>query len=116
MVKYKRKKIKKLLDTKFHSKPAYDEKYIKAKVKTFNAMVNTVFWNDKIPKENVHYTWIAAISIDSVMKIDKKNYPQAYLKECKYEIKWKKMTKFISAGLDFDGSNDFNDSDDSNSK
>ena len=50
------------------------------------------------------------------MKIDKKNYPQAYLKECKYEIKWKKMTKFISAGLDFDGSNDFNDSDDSNSE
>ena len=50
------------------------------------------------------------------MKIDKKNYPQAYLKVPKYEIIQKKMTKFISVGLDFDGSNDFNDSDDSNSE
>ena len=27
------------------------KKYIKAKVKTFNDIVNKVFWNDKIPKE-----------------------------------------------------------------
>ena len=39
---------------KFHSNPVYDEKYIKTKVKTFNGVVNKNFWNDKIPKENVH--------------------------------------------------------------
>ena len=43
--------------------------------------------------------------------MDKKNYPQAYLKECKYEIKIKKMTRFIDFELDYSG-----DSNDSNSE
>ena len=50
-------------------------------------MVYTIFWNDEIPKENVHYTCITVISIDSVMKMDKKNFAQVYLEECKYEIR-----------------------------
>ena len=54
-----------------------------------------MFWNDKIPNENVHYTCIAAISIDPVMKMNKKNYPQVYLEEWKYEVKKKKMTRII---------------------
>ena len=61
-----------MLNVKAHSKPVYNEKYIKTKVKTFNAVVNTIFWNDEILKENVHYTCMAVISTDSVMKIDKK--------------------------------------------
>ena len=66
------KSIKKVLDMKFHSKAIYDEKYIKAKVKTFNEVLNTVFSDNKIPKKNGHYTCKAAKSIDSVMRIDKK--------------------------------------------
>ena len=57
---------------KFHSNPVYDEKYINAKVKEFNGVVNTNFWRDKVPKEGVHYTCIAYLSIDSVMKREKK--------------------------------------------
>ena len=63
-------KIKKTLGIKLQSKPVYDVKYIKAKSKTFNEVVNTVFSDDKIPKESIHYTCAAAINIDSVMKID----------------------------------------------
>ena len=40
-----------------------------------------------IPKENMHYTCIACITIDSVLTIDKKNHPQVYLEECKYKVK-----------------------------
>ena len=40
-----------MLSPKFHTESVYDKKYIKAKVKTFNDIVNKVFWNDKIPKE-----------------------------------------------------------------
>ena len=57
---------------KFHSNPVYDEKYINAKVKEFNGVVNTNFWGNKVPKEGVHYTCIAYLSIDSVMKREKK--------------------------------------------
>ena len=85
------------------------EKYINAKVKAFNGVVNAIFWNDEIPQENVHYTCIAAVSIDSVMKMDKKNYPQVYLEECKYEIKKKKMARFIDVELDLDDSDDSGD-------
>ena len=67
--------------------PVYDEKYIKVEVKEFNGVIKTNFLGDEIPKENVHYTCIACTTIDSVMKMEKKNYPQIYLEECKYKIK-----------------------------
>ena len=70
--------------------PIYDKKYIKVKVKPFNGIVNTIFWNYETPKENAHYTCIAVISIDFVIKVDKKSYPQVYLEEYKYEIKKKR--------------------------
>ena len=47
----------------------------------------------------MHYTCIACITIDSVMKMEKKNYPQVYLEECKYKIKKIKMSKFINTDL-----------------
>ena len=80
-------KIKSMLSIKFHSQPIYDEKYITTKVKTFNNMINTLFPGDEIPKERIHYVCISAICIDSVLRADKKNYPQVYLEQCKYKIK-----------------------------
>ena len=65
-------KIKKTLNTKFHTIPVYGEKYIKAKVRKYNGAIKTNFWGDKIPKEGVHHTCIACISIDSVMRMGKK--------------------------------------------
>ena len=90
-------KIKETLNIKFHSVPVYDEKYIKAKVREFNGVIKTNFLGDKIPKENEHYICIACITIDSVTKMEKKNYPQVYLDKCKYKIKKVKITKFIEA-------------------
>ena len=58
------------------------------------------FRSDAVPKKGVHYTCIACISIDSIMKIERKNYPQVYLEECKYKIKKKNLVIFIDAELD----------------
>ena len=52
------------LKVKFHSQPIYDKKYIKTKVKTFNGVVNIVFFGNEIPKEKNHYACSAAICID----------------------------------------------------
>ena len=93
-------KIKETLSIKFHSMPVYDEKYIKAKVREFNGVIKTNFLGDEVPKENKHYTCIACITIDSVMRMEKKNYRQVYLEECKYRMKNIKMTKFIEAELE----------------
>ena len=92
-------KIKKTLCIKFHSMSVYNEKYIKAKVREFNGVIKTNFLSDEVPKENKHYTCIACILIDSVMTMEKKNYPQVYLEECKCRVKKTKMTKSIEAEL-----------------
>ena len=62
-------------------------------------MIKTNFLGDEIQKENMHYTCIACITIDSVMKMEKNNYPQVYLEECKYKIKKIKVSKFINTDL-----------------
>ena len=48
----------------------------------------------------MHYTCIACMTIDSVMRIEKKNYPQVYLEEWKYRMKKTKMPIFIEAELE----------------
>ena len=47
------------------------------------------FTNNVIPLEKTHCTCISAIDIDSVLKIDKKAFPQAYLEQCKFKLKKK---------------------------
>ena len=47
------------------------------------------FTNNVIPIEKADYTCIYAIDIDSVLKIDKKAFSQAYLEQCKYKLKKK---------------------------
>ena len=43
----------------------------------------TNFLGDEVPKESVDYTYIAFLTIDSIMRMEKKNYPGIYLEECK---------------------------------
>ena len=49
--------------------------------------------------EKNHYICIPAIDLDSVLKIDKKAYPQAYLEECKYKLKKRKIVSFIDSEI-----------------
>ena len=79
-------KIKETLNIKFHSMPVYDEIYIKAKVREFNGVIKAIFLGDKMPKESMHYNCIACITIDTVMRMEKKHYLQVYSKECKYRM------------------------------
>ena len=101
--------IKNKLGTKFHSKPVYDETYIKAKVREFDSKIKTNFLGTDVPKENMHYTCITCITIDSVMRIDKKNHPQVYLEECKYRVKKIQMSRFINTELKLDSDSDLSD-------
>ena len=78
------------------------KKNLKAKVREFDGVIKTNFLGNEVPKENMHYTCIACITIDSVMRMDKKNHPQAYLEECKYRIKKIQMPRFINTELKSD--------------
>ena len=69
-------RIKELLNgVKLSSDVIYDDQYIKIKVKNFSEVIKTLPNGDKIPAERVEYTCLACISVDSVLKVDKKNYP-----------------------------------------
>ena len=65
-------KIKEKLNIKFHSKPVYDGTYINVKVREFDGVIKTNVLGNEVPKENMHYTCIACITTDSVMRMDKK--------------------------------------------
>ena len=107
--------IRKLLKVKFAVNPVRDDKYLVAKLKIFNRINRSTFNNkNNIPIERNHYICIPAIDIDSVLKIDnKRTYPQAYLEQCKYNLKKRKIVNYIDDEIidDDDDDDDHGDSD-----
>ena len=99
--------VKSLLKLKFAASPIRDDKYIIAKLKIFKKKNITTFNNNNIvPTEKDHYIYIPAIDIDSVLRIDKKAYLQAYLEECKYKLKKRKLVSFIDSEIIDDSDSD----------
>ena len=64
--------IKNKLGIKFHSEPIYEKKNLKAKIREFDGDIKTNFLDNGLPKENMYYTCIAWITIDSVIRMNKK--------------------------------------------
>ena len=97
--------VRKLLKLKFTVR---DDKYIIAKLKIFNKINRTTFTNNAIPIERNLYTGIPAIDIESILKIDNKRaYPQAYLEQCKYKVKKRRVVNCIDEEIiDEDSEND----------
>ena len=88
--------IRNFLKIDFTVDPVQDDVYLVAKLKIFNKINKTTFTNNAIPIEKNHYICIPAIDIDSVLKIDKRLYPQAYLEQCKYKLKKRKIVNYIN--------------------
>ena len=88
--------IRKLLKIDFTVNPVRDDIYLVGKLKIFNKINKTTFTSNAIPMEKHHYICIPAIDIDSVLKIDKRLYPQAYLEQCKYKLKNRKIVNYIN--------------------
>ena len=63
--------IKNKLNIKFYCMSVYDKTYIKAKLREFGGKIKINFLGNKVPKENMYYTCIACITIDTVMKMVK---------------------------------------------
>ena len=106
--------IRNLLKIDFTVNSVRDDIYLVAKLKIFNGINRTTFSNNAIPIEKDHYICIPVIDIDSVPKIDKKAYPQAYLEQCKYKLKKRKIVNHIDDEIiDEDSDSDINDAIDS---
>ena len=107
--------IRSLLKIDFTVNPVRDDIYLVAKLKIFDRMNRTTFNNNNyIPKERNHYICIPVIDIDSVLKINKRAYPQAYLEQCKYKLKKRKIVNYIDDEIiDEDCNSDIDDAIDS---
>ena len=100
--------VRSLLKLKFAASPIRNGKYISAKLKIFKKKNLTTFNNNIVPIEKNYYICTPAIDIDSVLKIYKKAYPQAYLEECKYKLKKRKIASFIDSKIIDDSDIDSN--------
>ena len=94
-------KFSNLMDIKFDSEAIYgnNNKYIKGK-KLYGDKVNTNFQGKRISKENASYKCLLLIMVDSVIKVNKKYYPQTLLEKCKHEIKKTKKENLINDDLE----------------
>ena len=108
--------IRNLLKIDFTVSPVRDDIYLVAKLKIFNKINRTTFNNNNnyTPMEKNHYICIPVIDIDSVLKIDKRAYPQAYLEQCKHKLKKRKIVNYIDDEIiDEDSDSDIDDAIDS---
>ena len=65
------------IKTEFDSKPVYNKKFSKTKIKSHGDEV-TDFYDKKIPKIESNHTCLAIISLDSAVKKDDNYYQQAF--------------------------------------
>ena len=95
-------KIEKLLKIDFESKSVYgdDDKYIKTKRKIYAGRIITNFHNKKVPKEKAPCKCLSIIMIHSVIRANKKYYPQTFLEECKYVQEKIKIENYIDEDLE----------------
>ena len=55
-----------------------------------------------VHQKYTYYTCIACITLDSIIKMNKKKYSQVYLEECKYKVKKINTAGFINTELESD--------------
>ena len=97
-------KISDLINIKFDSNPVYNNKYINTKIRSYNNDIKTNLHdidnknnkNNKLPEKNKPYRCMSLISLDSIIKINKKYYPQTLLSECVYKLINRKVENIIT--------------------
>ena len=108
-------KVKSSIKKEFVRKPVYHEKYLKAKIKSYNGKINTNFYNNKIPREGPQFIYLSIILIDSVFRTGKHYYPQVFLEQFKYVVKEKMILEYIIDDIEISSDSDEENSDEGNS-
>ena len=98
-----------MIGKKFDAELVYSDKYIETNINSYNNDIRTNFHGGegnkrKVPKENCVYKCLSLISLDSVIQMGKKYYPQTLLEECKYKLAKKQIEDLITN--DFDSSSE----------
>ena len=89
-------KVKNSIKKEFDSEPVHNQKYLKAKIKSYNGKINSNFRNNKISKESSQFICLSVILINSVFRTGKIFYPQVFLEKCKYVVQEKEVSEYIT--------------------
>ena len=92
----------KLMNIDFESKPVYgddDDEHIKTKISIIKDSIITNFHNKKMPQEKGPCKCLSIVMLNSVIKANKKYYPQVLLEECKYVQEKIKTENYIDEDL-----------------
>ena len=92
-------KMEGLKNTELNAVPVYDDRYIKAKIRTYRDKVYSNFHGLILPEDDIEYEFFAAISIDSLLVHENKYYLQVYLSNCSYKIPNKRMRDYLDENL-----------------
>ena len=87
---------------------------MKTKATIYAGTMITNFHNKKMLKEKIPCKCLSIIMLDSVIKANKKYYPQTLLEECKYVQEKIKIENLIDDDLEKSDSNDETESDTDN--
>ena len=100
----------------FDGETVYNKKYLRNKIKSYEEKISANVDGVKIPKEGFQCICLSVILTDSILRTGKIYYPKVHLEECKYVIKGKKMSKYITGDVEiaFDENSDEQNSDKEN--
>ena len=92
------------MNIEFDSEPVYGDtdKHIKTKIKMYEDKLNTNFQGKEASKENTSYDCLSVIILYSVVRVNKKYYPQTLSEEYKYKTRKNKKYNFINDDLELD--------------
>ena len=109
-------KVKNIIKAEFDSETVYNEKYLKAEMKSYNGKINTNIHNNKLPKERSQFICLSVFLSNFAFRTSKNYYPQVFLQECKYVVKEKKISKHIIGDIEISSDSDRENSDEENSE
>ena len=102
--------VKNSMEKEFDSEPVYNEKYLKAKIKSYNGKIYKNFYKRRFSL----YLFISNFD-RSVLTTGNNDYPQVLLEECKHVVKEKKMPENITDDMEISSDDsDREDSDEEN--
>ena len=92
--------MEKIKNSLIENEKVHNEKYLKAKIKSYNRKINTNFHNKNVPKEGSQFICLPVILIDSFFRTGKNYYPQVFVEECKYSVKEKRIPEYITDDIE----------------
>ena len=82
----------------FHNEPLNNKNYLETKIKYHDGKLSTNFHGNEISRKGSHCICLSVLLTDSI--IGKNCYPELFLGECKYHVKERKMTKYVTNAIE----------------